>query len=40
VSECLEDEARSIGKGARIRVFIPILAEHAARDRLAASIQP
>jgi hypothetical protein len=40
VSECLEDAVTSIGKGARIRVFIPILAEHAARDRLAASIQP
>jgi len=39
VTKCVEDEASSIGVGARILVYIPLLAEHAARDRLAASIQ-
>ena len=38
VAKCLEDAATSIGKGARILVYIPVLAEHAARDRLVASI--
>jgi hypothetical protein len=40
VGKCLEDAATSIGTGARILVYIPLLAEHAARDRLEASIQP
>ncbi len=39
VTKCLEDTATSIGKGARILVYIPLLAEHAARDRLVASIR-
>jgi hypothetical protein len=39
VDKCLEDAATSIGKRARILAYIPILAEHAARDRLAASIR-
>lgn len=39
VSECLVDEANWISTGARILVYIPLLAEHAARDRLAASVR-
>jgi hypothetical protein len=38
VTKCLEDAATSIGKGARILVYIPLLAEHAARERLTASL--
>ena len=34
----MEDAATSLGKGARILVYIPLLAEHAARKRLAASL--
>jgi len=39
VSKCLEDAATSIAEGARILVYIPLLAGHVARDRLVASIQ-
>jgi hypothetical protein len=38
VTRCLEDAATSIGKGARILAYIPLLAEHAARERLTASL--
>jgi Protein-tyrosine-phosphatase-like, N-terminal domain/Protein of unknown function (DUF3562) len=38
VAKCLDDAATSIGKGARILAYIPLLAEHAARERLAASL--
>jgi hypothetical protein len=38
VTKCLEDVATSIAEGARILVYIPLLAEHSARNRLAATI--
>ena len=38
VTKSLEDAATSLGRGARILVYIPLLAEQAARKRLTASL--
>jgi len=38
VAECLEETATALGLGAHILSYIPLLAEHAARDRLRAGL--
>jgi hypothetical protein len=38
VSECVEDTATALTREARILSFIPLLAEHNARERLRASV--
>lgn len=38
VAECLEETATGLGRGAHILSYIPLLAEHAARDRLRAKL--
>jgi hypothetical protein len=37
VTECLEGEATALSRGARITVYIPMLAERIARERLKAT---
>jgi len=36
VNDCLEDEATTLGTGARITSYIPMLAEKTAREQLKA----
>jgi hypothetical protein len=38
VAECLEETATGLARTARILSFIPLLAEHATRDRLRARL--
>ena len=38
VSECLEETATGLRRAARILNFIPLLAEHAAREHLRARV--
>jgi hypothetical protein len=38
VAECLEEAAKDLGRGAHILSYIPLLAEHATRDRLRARL--
>ena len=36
--DCLEEMATSLGRGARISSYIPLLAEHATREHLRARL--
>jgi len=38
VAECLQETATGLGRGAHILSYIPLLAEHAARNRLRARL--
>jgi hypothetical protein len=38
VAECLEETATGLGRGAHILSYIPVLAEHATRNRLRARL--
>ena len=38
VVDCLDEMATGLGRGARISSYIPLLAEHAAREHLRARL--
>ena len=38
VADCLEETATGLGRGAHILSYIPVLAEHATRNRLRARL--